>query len=136
MIVDIVFFFFFKQKTAYEIYQCDWSSDVCSSDLLEVIALAFEKAEDIEKAKSNVARLKKRYNSNYDFLVTGIQPKDADKALPMLNHVMSFPTTIFIDKKGEVRKIRTGYSGPATGTDYEKFTKDINGFVESLLAEE
>ena len=23
----------FKQKTAYEIYQCDWSSDVCSSDL-------------------------------------------------------------------------------------------------------
>ncbi len=28
------FFFFFKQKTAYEIYQCDWSSDVCSSDLV------------------------------------------------------------------------------------------------------
>ena len=30
------FFFFFKQKTAYEIYQCDWSSDVCSSDLFLV----------------------------------------------------------------------------------------------------
>ena len=28
-------FFFFKQKTAYEIYQCDWSSDVCSSDLVD-----------------------------------------------------------------------------------------------------
>ena len=27
-------FFFFKQKTAYEIVDCDWSSDVCSSDLL------------------------------------------------------------------------------------------------------
>ena len=26
--------FFFKQKTAYEIYRCDWSSDVCSSDLV------------------------------------------------------------------------------------------------------
>src|SRR5213080_1261542 len=26
-------FFFFKQKTAYEIPLCDWSSDVCSSDL-------------------------------------------------------------------------------------------------------
>ena len=25
--------FFFKQKTAYEILGCDWSSDVCSSDL-------------------------------------------------------------------------------------------------------
>ena len=31
-----LFFFFFKQKTAYEIYQCDWSSDVCSSDLMGV----------------------------------------------------------------------------------------------------
>ena len=29
----MIFVFFFKQKTAYEIYQCDWSSDVCSSDL-------------------------------------------------------------------------------------------------------
>ncbi len=29
----LVVFFFFKQKTAYEIKECDWSSDVCSSDL-------------------------------------------------------------------------------------------------------
>ena len=27
--------FFFKQKTAYEIKECDWSSDVCSSDLID-----------------------------------------------------------------------------------------------------
>ena len=36
-----VFFFFFKQKTAYEIYQCDWSSDVCSSDLGGNLALYY-----------------------------------------------------------------------------------------------
>src|SRR3546814_8144848 len=29
------FFFFFKQKTAYEMRISDWSSDVCSSDLGE-----------------------------------------------------------------------------------------------------
>src|SRR3546814_2806167 len=28
-----MFFFFFKQKTAYEVRIIDWSSDVCSSDL-------------------------------------------------------------------------------------------------------
>src|SRR3546814_17379629 len=33
-------FFFFKQKTAYEMRISDWSSDVCSSDLLEVRAAA------------------------------------------------------------------------------------------------
>src|SRR3546814_5940720 len=34
--LDCVFsyFFFFKQKTAYEMRISDWSSDVCSSDLL------------------------------------------------------------------------------------------------------
>ena len=30
---------FFKQKTAYEITDCDWSSDVCSSDLENGIIL-------------------------------------------------------------------------------------------------
>ena len=34
-------FFFFKQKTAYEIYQCDWSSDVCSSDLAKASAARY-----------------------------------------------------------------------------------------------
>src|SRR3546814_5212676 len=32
---SICFFFFFKQKTAYEMRISDWSSDVCSSDLRE-----------------------------------------------------------------------------------------------------
>src|SRR3546814_2950831 len=31
-----VWFFFFKQKTAYEVRISDWSSDVCSSDLADV----------------------------------------------------------------------------------------------------
>src|SRR3546814_9396013 len=35
----VLFVFFFKQKTAYEMRISDWSSDVCSSDLL---VLAFE----------------------------------------------------------------------------------------------
>src|SRR3546814_2801021 len=33
-----VVFFFFKQKTAYEMRISDWSSDVCSSDLLDLCA--------------------------------------------------------------------------------------------------
>src|SRR3546814_13819985 len=32
-------FFFFKQKTAYEMRISDWSSDVCSSDLTDVSAM-------------------------------------------------------------------------------------------------
>src|SRR3546814_1920253 len=36
--ISIVYFFFFKQKTAYEMRISDWSSDVCSSDLTTVIS--------------------------------------------------------------------------------------------------
>src|SRR3546814_7046241 len=35
----LVFFFFFKQKTAYEMRISDWSSDVCSSDLFGLFTL-------------------------------------------------------------------------------------------------
>src|SRR3546814_2034569 len=41
MLLTVCFFFFFKQKTAYEMRISDWSSDVCSSDLdLLVIGIA------------------------------------------------------------------------------------------------
>src|SRR3546814_3040585 len=33
MLFSFMLFFFFKQKTAYELRIIDWSSDVCSSDL-------------------------------------------------------------------------------------------------------
>src|SRR3546814_2239069 len=35
LLLCIFVFFFFKQKTAYEMRISDWSSDVCSSDLIE-----------------------------------------------------------------------------------------------------
>src|SRR3546814_4949124 len=37
--VDFLCFFFFKQKTAYEMRISDWSSDVCSSDLGRVFTV-------------------------------------------------------------------------------------------------
>src|SRR3546814_5850968 len=36
-VVYVIDFFFFKQKTAYEMRISDWSSDVCSSDLDEIV---------------------------------------------------------------------------------------------------
>src|SRR3546814_11034951 len=44
-------FFFFKQKTAYELRISDWSSDVCSSDLPTHSPLARSITENIEKPR-------------------------------------------------------------------------------------
>src|SRR3546814_996673 len=42
-----IFFFFFKQKTAYEMRISDWSSDVCSSDLFSLDSGATPVAVDV-----------------------------------------------------------------------------------------
>src|SRR3546814_11766019 len=52
-----VFFFFFKQKTAYEMRISDWSSDVCSSDLpLGIQNLSVESAGSKEGTESRIRR--------------------------------------------------------------------------------
>src|SRR3546814_8868679 len=49
----MLFFFFFKQKTAYEMRISDWSSDVCSSDLQGSCAGAVGRIQDAEGHISN-----------------------------------------------------------------------------------
>jgi thiol-disulfide isomerase/thioredoxin len=103
---------------------------------LEVVALAFERTDDFAKAVSNVSRSKARFGADYEFLITmKTGNKQAAEALPMLNAVMAFPTTIYIDKKGRVRKIYTGFNGPATGDAYTTYVEETTRFVEKLLAE-
>src|SRR3546814_5649386 len=54
MIVYVVFFFFFKQKTAYEMRISDWSSDVCSSDLTIYVHLRSKKGPSTGAAHGGV----------------------------------------------------------------------------------
>ncbi len=107
-------------------------------DNTEVIALAFEQASPHGKAAKNLNRLKERLGIKYPILIaqTGSASKKlAAEKLPMLNHVLSYPTTLFIDKAGVVRKIHTGFNGPATGKKYIDFTKEFEAFVAMLSKE-
>jgi hypothetical protein len=80
--------------------------------------------------------MKERLNVGYDLAVAGIADKDAaGKALPQINKVLAFPTTIILDKKGDVRKIHTGFSGPGTGKYYEEFVADFNQTIDQLVKE-
>lgn len=101
---------------------------------VEIIGLAYEKTDDFKKAAENVKRLKKKFSVDYEVLITGMTGKEkASASLPMLNGISAFPTTIFIDKTGRVQKIHTGFSGPATGEEYEKFKEETEKFILDLL---
>ncbi|MFX0556872.1 peroxiredoxin family protein [Maribacter sp. CXY002] len=105
---------------------------------LKVIGLAFEYAKTEALAQKSIQRLVDRVKVNYPVLLAQFGSSDKVKAqekLPMLNHVLSYPTTIFIDKKGKVRKIHTGFNGPATGEKFVEFKKEFNSFLNQLLEE-
>ncbi len=105
---------------------------------IQFVALAFEYAKTEAKAFSFINRLKDRLDINYPILLaqTGSTSKTAaNDKLPMLNHVLSYPTSIFIDKTGKVRKIHTGFNGPATGDRYTDFKTEFNAFMDMLLNE-
>ncbi len=103
---------------------------------LEIIALMFENYKDKSKNINQIKKFRDKFNIKYDLLYAGINNKGgAAKLLPMLNTILAFPTTIYIDRKGKVRKISTGFTGPGTGEHYLKFQEKFDLFVSSLLNE-
>jgi thiol-disulfide isomerase/thioredoxin len=103
---------------------------------LEIVSLMFEHFGDFPRAAEATRRFRQHYGIEYTTLIAGISDKDdAAKRLPMLKSFVAFPTTIFIDRKGNVRKIHTGYSGPATGDHYVQFVNEVKTTLDQLLAE-
>jgi thiol-disulfide isomerase/thioredoxin len=93
---------------------------------IEIIGLAFEKKNDLAFAAPKLKKI---------LLAGKNENASTAEALPMLNKVMGYPTTIFIDRQGKVRRIHTGFSGPGTGKFYEEFMEDFENFVAKLAVE-
>ncbi|MFD1817009.1 peroxiredoxin family protein [Pseudarcicella hirudinis] len=101
---------------------------------VEIIGLSFERKNDPAFAKTRLETLKKRFGIDYDILFAGVaDKKQVSSVLPALSDFLSFPTTILVDREGNVSKIHTGYTGPATGKYYEEFVKEFNKDVNELL---
>ena len=102
---------------------------------LGVIALAFESYRDKAKSVQALIRYRDHFNLPYDILLAGYRDKaEASKTLPMLSEIVSYPTLIFLDQNNEIRKIHTGYNGPAT-SKYAEFVTDFDTTVKELLNE-
>ncbi|WP_374948904.1 peroxiredoxin family protein [Mucilaginibacter sp.] len=104
---------------------------------VEVVGLAYERTTDFTKSQKTLLQLKNRFDIKYPLLITGFTNNKAEtaKSLPALTKVVGFPTTIIIDKTGDVRKIHTGFSGPGTGAHYTEFISEFEKLTDDLLAE-
>lgn len=102
---------------------------------LEIVALSFED-KTFEASVPKMKRFKDQTGVGYPLLYAGPRGREAIRSvLYPFEGVLAFPTTIFIDKKGTIRKVETGFSGPGTGAHYDRFTDETRGLIRELLKE-
>ena len=96
----------------------------------------FERHGEFAPAAQAVRNFSRDLEIPYPLLIAGISDnEEAAKALPTLTGIYGYPTALFVDRRGNVRKIHTGFSGPATGVHYEEHTQAFVRQVEELLNE-
>jgi len=101
---------------------------------LEIIGLSFERSGEFERDLPAIKKAIADLDIDYTVLHAGkAGGKYAAEALPMLNHVISFPTSIYINRAGKVVKIHTGFSGPGTGKRYDEFIAENARFLEEFV---
>lgn len=101
---------------------------------LQIIPVAFERMADFDKNKKIVSNQFAQLGLPYNWYFGGIK-SEASGVFADLSKITSFPTAIFIDKAGKIRKIHTGFYGPGTGKYFTYHTEILDMFVQQLLDE-
>jgi thiol-disulfide isomerase/thioredoxin len=102
---------------------------------LHIVGFAFERNKTAESANRQLEQYRKQMDLPFELAYAGIANKDsAALVFPTLSKVMAFPTMIIVDKKGFVRKIHTGFDGPAS-SKHAAYKQSFESFVAQLLQE-
>lgn len=101
---------------------------------IQIIALGFESQKTKKGRKKHLKEFSKKAKIPYDVFLAGkASKKEASRKFSMLNGISSFPTTLFVDQRGEIIHIHTGFYGPGTGVYYERYKKETEGLIQSHI---
>ncbi len=104
-------------------------------DKIAVVALAFERHKEVEKANQAVKKYKEALKIPYEILVAGSNDKkEVESKLDFIEGLKAYPTMLIVDKQNNIRKIHTGFAGPATD-EFNTFKNEFGTFIELLLKE-
>ena len=103
---------------------------------LQIVPIAFERSQDFETSSITVERYFTDLGIDYPAYIGGQANKlNATKAFPMLTPIISYPTSIYVDKTGKICKVHTGFYGPSTGAYYNRYTESTSQFIQQKLSE-
>jgi len=101
---------------------------------LEIVALDFEPDTSFNYFKKRAGQFTEALEVPYPILLAGLSKKEeAQKELPMLNKVISYPTAIFINRDGTIREIHTGFNGPGTGQMYKNYCHETEELIKEMI---
>ena len=99
---------------------------------LAIVALDFEEPEQ----QGTLAREKafiKKYGVKYTYLNAGA-PAEMWEKVPQLNHLDTWPATVFIGRDGKVDAVHSGFASPASGEFHTQLKQEFTARIEKLLA--
>lgn len=103
---------------------------------LEIVGLAYEVTGDTAVDGALVRRYRDKFGIGFPLLLAGINDgESAGETQPQLVGSIAYPTTIFLDRSGSVRKVHAGFYGPALKDAHAALRREFLRTVEALLAE-
>lgn len=103
---------------------------------LKIIGLSYESSRSKKQAINSLNKFIEHNALPYDIKYAGPAGKNStSERWHMLNKISSYPTSILLNKKGEIVQIHTGFNGPSTGELYTKYVNEMTDTIEKLLRE-
>jgi thiol-disulfide isomerase/thioredoxin len=100
---------------------------------LAIVALDFEEPEQQATQQRERAFIKK-YGVKYTYLNAGA-PAEMWEKVPQLNHLDTWPATVFIGRDGRVAAVHSGFASSASGEFHEQLKQEFTARIEKLLAQ-
>ena len=110
--------------------------DYYTSKGVEFLGISYERTPNYTASVKALQPFQKRFKIPYPILIPPVAVSDSlrtEKTLPQIGKINAFPSTIFLDKHGNIKKIHTGFDGPATGVHYIKYKKEFEETINELL---
>jgi peroxiredoxin len=100
---------------------------------LAIVALNFEEPEQQNTHQREKAFIKK-YGVKYTYLSAGA-PAEMWEKVPQLNHLDTWPATVFIGRDGKVDAVHSGFASPASAEFHTQLEQEFTSRIEKLLAQ-
>ena len=99
---------------------------------LDIVGFCFEYSDDPTYAP--LKAFVRKYAIAYPMLLAGPPGKLGD-AVPQVEHIGAYPTSIYIGRDGRIKAVHTGFPSIGSGEELTRVKKEVKDIVEEMLAD-